>query len=416
MSIIKRYSPLLNLSDYQTFIVDDTINSKYFRITELKDTLTGGKNGFLIEGSPHLKETTELKIEVLDVEGNPVYVEPGSGFPVVYYEGTSILVSMHIYDETPIGIGKITVLAEAKTYINSNGDNAPIPDAWQGSYNIKWERDVKINKLLLNEDKVRFYQRPLITINEISKPIFDVVPVITSQSGSVIGIPQIPTTGEILSKWKAGTSYKLQTADTYWTSSNVGFPIEVDVNGTPYNASVTEVLNNRNILVDLPYTENGLVQPFTISSYTSSFDNIEAQILTATNLSGSFANIQISRLKTFVGDVARVKIYRKSRNDVGDFQLLQDIKLESAELLIDYTTTTDNEVSYGVFTEHNLNTYWKGEVSKARKAGYTESINKMPGNPTIGSSAIPQQVIKHTPEAMSGADDILTEEELFNEK
>ena len=99
MSIIKRYSPLLNLSKYQTFIVDDTINSKYFRISEIKDTLTAGKNGFLIEGSVHLKETTELKLEVLDVEGNPVYIEPGKGIPIDYYEGNSILTSIYVYDE-----------------------------------------------------------------------------------------------------------------------------------------------------------------------------------------------------------------------------------------------------------------------------------------------------------------------------
>ena len=53
-------------------------NSDYFRITELGRTF-GGKNGFLIEGSECLKETTEIKIEILDVNGNPVYFGPGGG-------------------------------------------------------------------------------------------------------------------------------------------------------------------------------------------------------------------------------------------------------------------------------------------------------------------------------------------------
>ena len=61
MAIIKKFSPLLNLSKYQTFINDTNPNSDYFRITEFKETLTGGKCGFLIEGSPLLKETTEIK-------------------------------------------------------------------------------------------------------------------------------------------------------------------------------------------------------------------------------------------------------------------------------------------------------------------------------------------------------------------
>ena len=67
-------------------INDNKPNSEYFRITEFSDTFTGGKNGFLIDGSECLKETTEVKIEILDVEGNPIYFEPGNGIPE-YYEG-----------------------------------------------------------------------------------------------------------------------------------------------------------------------------------------------------------------------------------------------------------------------------------------------------------------------------------------
>ena len=92
-----------------------------------------------------------------DVNGNPIYFEPGDGSPVEYYEGTSVLVSIHIYDDTPIGIGKITILGEAKTYVNEHGATVPVPSSWDNVYNVKWEKEFKINKLLLNEDKVRFY-------------------------------------------------------------------------------------------------------------------------------------------------------------------------------------------------------------------------------------------------------------------
>ena len=52
------YSPEQKLSSFQTLILDENPNSDYFRITEFKDTFTGGKNGFLIEGSQYLKEST----------------------------------------------------------------------------------------------------------------------------------------------------------------------------------------------------------------------------------------------------------------------------------------------------------------------------------------------------------------------
>jgi hypothetical protein len=78
MAIIKSYAPFLNLSNFQVFEDDESQNSEYFRITELNETLTGGKNGFLIEGSEHLKESTEIKIEIIDVYGNQIYFEPGA--------------------------------------------------------------------------------------------------------------------------------------------------------------------------------------------------------------------------------------------------------------------------------------------------------------------------------------------------
>jgi hypothetical protein len=51
MAIIKKFASFQNLSNFQVFEIDKEPNSAYFRITELESTLTGGKNGFLIEGS-----------------------------------------------------------------------------------------------------------------------------------------------------------------------------------------------------------------------------------------------------------------------------------------------------------------------------------------------------------------------------
>ena len=150
MAIIKSFAPFQNLTNFQVFENDTSANSEYFRITELTETFTGGKNGFLIEGSEHLKETTEVKIEILDVQGNPIYFEPGNGIPE-YYEGLSKPISIHVYDDTPIGIGKVTILGELKTYINDLGAVVDVPEEWKGVYNVKWERDVQINKNISNE-------------------------------------------------------------------------------------------------------------------------------------------------------------------------------------------------------------------------------------------------------------------------
>ena len=92
-----------------------------------------------------------------------------------------------------------------------------------------------------------------------------------------------------------------------------------------------------------PFLSATLVKPPGVT-YTSSFDNEEGITVTESALTGSFAKIKITNLKTFVGDVARIKVFRKSRNETGDFTLVQEQKLESTELLKDVTTAA--AVSY----------------------------------------------------------------------
>jgi len=355
MAIIKSFAPFLNLSNFQTFLKDENPNSDYFRITEFKNTFTGGKNGFLIEGSPYLKETTEVKIEILDVEGNPVYYEPGNGIPE-YYEGTSKLVSVHVYDDTPIGLGKITILGELKNYIGPNGETLPIPEDWKGVYNVKWEKTFQINKNINNEDIVRFYKRPQVAITELVKPIFSkTIPTVTD-SGSVSGISQLPLAGTNINTYRGGTLYKLILSSGSWDTDVDENTITIS--SLNYSPQIIEVLNDREVLVETPYTSSNLVANFASESFEVTYSDINGQTIGESELTGSFAKIDITRLKTFVGDVARVKVFRKSRNAVGDFQFVQESKLESTELLRDVETTQDTELSYGRFDEYNLENYW----------------------------------------------------------
>jgi hypothetical protein len=357
MPLIKKYSPYQNLSNFKTFILDTNINSTYFAITEFTETFTGGKNGFLIAGTPYLKGGTELKIEVLDVNGNPIYYEPGDGIPE-YYEGTSKLISIHVYPDTPIGLGTVTILGELSSYIDEDGIERKIPNQWAGIYNVKWQRSIDINRNIANETIVRFVKRPKITITELAKPIFSKTIPFVSQSGILSGFPIIPTENTELKNWTAGTLYQLSIQDdTRWTASitdNQIFIPELD-----YTTTVREVVNSTTVLVDIPYIDTtNRVKGFSNKEYTASFEYLEGQTITETALTGSFAKIDITNLKTFVGDVARLKIFRKSKSDIGDFSLVQETKLESVELLRDTNIVSDTEIGYGNFTEETFANYW----------------------------------------------------------
>jgi len=358
MAIIKKFAETITqpLTSFGTFLVDTNPNSTYFKITEFKDTFTGGKNGFLIEGSEHLMESTEIKIQILDVNGNPIYYEPGNGVPE-YYEGTSKLIAVYVYEDTPIGTARITILGELKTYLDEGGVVQSIPDDWKNVYNVKWEKEFKVNRLLSNEDKVRFYRRPEVTINEIVKPIFNNVTTTITQTGSLNGIAQSPRLGEQLSGFTAPTTYLLSiNGATNWTGSVVGTTISIPSLG--YSTLADSVITNKNLLVTNPYTENGLVSNFSNAGYTASFNYTEGANNLKTALTGSFAKINISDLTTFVGDVARVKVFRKSQSDLADYQFVQEIRLESNEILRDLESQIKNEEFYGIFDNNNYKEYW----------------------------------------------------------
>jgi len=364
MPRIKKYAdgqksnlnPVQTLSSFQTFLIDDSPNSTYFKITEFNDTFTGGKNGFLIEGSEYLKETTEIKIQILDVAGNPVYYEPGNGVPE-YYEGTSKLIAVYIYEDTPIGEAKITILGELKSYVDDGGVVRDVPDEWKNVYNVKWEKPFKINRLLSNEDKVRFYKRPNVSITEIVKPIYSNISSTITQKGHVDGFSQVPAAGTPLTNFSQPTSYLVQINDGgAWTGSVVGTTIEfTDLN---FFSQADDIISKTDLTITNPYTVNGLVSDFSNQRYTASFNYIEGLDNLKTALTGSFAKITLSDLTTFVGDVARVKIFRKSQSDLSDYQFIQEIQLESNEILRDLETTVKNEEYYGGFDLFNFKNYW----------------------------------------------------------
>ena len=51
MAVIQKTLFAKNLDRYAVLVNDTEPNSRYFKITELPDTFTGGKNAFLVAGS-----------------------------------------------------------------------------------------------------------------------------------------------------------------------------------------------------------------------------------------------------------------------------------------------------------------------------------------------------------------------------
>jgi len=357
MSRIKKTSPLLNLTNFQTFILDNNPLSQYFRISELSDLLTSGKNGFLIEGSTFLKPSTEIKIEVLDTEGNPLFVQPGEGIPE-YYEGLSKLITVHVYQDTPIGIGKITILGELEKYIDDDGFIQDIPEDWRGIYNIKWERDIKINKNIPNETRVRFVRKPQIIIEELNESFYSRNLVTQTQtSGLVRGVALTPSEGTQFNGYRGGVRYLIQNQSGNFFDGGTF----ISVTGTNLqNLEVIEYLNQNTIVVQTPFTSSaGVVSNFTDKNYTLTYQYNQNPV--ASPILGSFGRFEINHLQTFVGDVERIKVFKKSRASNVDYTVIQDTRVEAAELLT--TIVSGSNIDTGHFSASyeggkNWNNFW----------------------------------------------------------
>ena len=253
MSVDIKVAPDDKLQLVQTYFTDNSPSSDFFNITELPDTLSGGKNAFLIAGSDKLFPQSEVKVQVRDAAGNVCYVEYANGNPE-YYEGISKVVAVYVYpNETAFGPATITILGQA----------IDVPDEWKFRFNVKWQTTININPSLPNTTRVRFYKRPKVDIVETLQPIYRI------ESGSKV--------------------------------------------------------------------ESGVT--------------------------ASFANIKVSQLETFAGDVKRVKVFRTSAGDISDFDLIQDILIESKELLTTFDITSSVKGNAGIFTNETLKLWNTGSLT-----------------------------------------------------
>ena len=76
MSIQQKILQYQGLSEYETSIIDSLPTSEYFKVFSLEDTIPGGRSTFQILGSEFLEDGVEIKIELLDINGNQFYTEP----------------------------------------------------------------------------------------------------------------------------------------------------------------------------------------------------------------------------------------------------------------------------------------------------------------------------------------------------
>jgi hypothetical protein len=339
MPKIKKQIQKQNLSKIRTWIVDDAPFSDYFRLVQIPEILSGGKNGFLINGSSNLIRSTEVLVELVDVEGNTIFLQPIKN----YSEGLARVISIEIYEDTPPGPATLTILGELA--FDKNGNR--VPDEWIGTYNVKWQKTINVEPTRPNINPIRLYNKPILSVSERLVPFRQTV------TGSMLSI----STGTIVGQYVPGGVFFIgddvtnqqRVVITPYTNINVDTPVFVRqsvggtftafINGTSFTSSFSAIDNRFTAKLDNFLTSSdGLpVERWTTSNYTHSYQGPPTYI--TSSLVRSFAEIKLSQLSTFTGDIQRAKFYVRGADEAQKYEIVEDIFLESNELTVSQSST-----------------------------------------------------------------------------
>jgi len=406
MPFIKLNQPKY-LSQGQYLIADTDPDSTYFDVSEVPDILTGGKNLFMIKGNKDLLVPgSTIEIEVTDLNGrviyheNANYIEPGTKRRAV---------AIYVYESTPQGGGVITITGTAQKRPNGKSVSSEL----QKTLNVKWQKRLNVLPFMENQTRVIVTKSPAISIKEVERTYL-------TPTGS-FGTTQISTNLEGISyqlisqgnNLGFGQEGYLTTTSSYFTITDLGSDIvlsggtselpdnyfEPEIGpdgaiatyfniGSPYGnpvfpAEVTDIgvfgeLNVATIaaalkqVIQIKYYDAGQTivgegSPFTwypptVTGLLGSHDHLgeyefEAQVPN----SESWAKVFISNLDPICGDIASVKVYKRSQG-FQQWQFVENANLEVVELLENNDSNAISQ-NLGEFnTQTIVNTYWTGSL------------------------------------------------------
>lgn len=376
-------------------IIDTDYLSKFFVVSEFSPTFTSGRNAISLNGSSMLESGSEILIECIDSAGNNLFIEMATTISgartYAYKEATAFVFSIHVYNDTADGVGKLILYGTLK-----NGQS------------VKWARNVTVDKTQQNGSRVRFYNRPLLEVDAVLVPILassagtTLKTSITFQ-GSAYGLAVTPAKDTILpvvnrrnvdTDYRMTVSYPVITKDTFVYQSinsqmigasvdinpiTIQYPLTSDLltlNPPPTQSYIiTDVVNDTTFKLSDPYfykdgKGNQTITNIVDSTFTITYPYISYNTATSsyqqTNINGvlttmynSYADITYRNIRTFSGYLARHKLYRKSLLSNADFSIVADEPLFINELLKDNLTQNKYYDLLGKFyNQDHINRYW----------------------------------------------------------
>ena len=484
MGFIPRRRIIENLSQIEVF-VEDTQN-EYFIVQDIPDTFVQGRSAFKVFGSQFLKKNVPLKIEILDKNGNTIYVQP-----VKYGQGSSPKLPYR-YISAEVYPPPFNVPGEAELVILGELDESKvpfnIPSQFQGTYNVRYRRKVNVDTAtIINTQPILFYKKPTVSATAITtaqkktdppanrfisgSAVYGIVKKdlrgksfstgsdINTQEDTNQGGKSDTPSGDIktetnLWKYKTGLYSKravlnrrgvseerespeppqmeiISTTGGEFVTKMVGGDIEINnikltsaqkrslsgyaapggsgANAGPgvpqeavnsmftlssYKGRVENVISDRKLTTAKPYSvkftgvNNQTVRKYSDIGSPKESDNIYANFTasyvdwevpsTSSYRFDTFIDLDVSNMRTFSGDVYRMKVYGASDSSQGDFPVLLDTIVESSELLVDTDEAVFPLRSGYLQSKAHIDKYWDAyggdNASATLQPQYTMSL------------------------------------------
>lgn len=153
-----------NLINGDYYIEDTSSNSPdYFDVKFFPDTVGGGKSVIKIKGNgAHLALNDNIKIEILDAAGNPMYYEVSS----LIDRFNQYYISFDVYDNTAQGIGMVVLVGRATQDLQGQ----PVPIEWANIDNVIWTRQFRILPYERNNSELIFSKPPVLSVAQVLIP------------------------------------------------------------------------------------------------------------------------------------------------------------------------------------------------------------------------------------------------------
>jgi hypothetical protein len=381
-----------NLNRIPVLIEDRSQESVYFNIKQLNTYFTGGRNAFLITGTGLLEPNTEIFIEILDVNGNSMYLEAVKNFS----EAGSRLVVIEVYENTPRGAATLTIVGTARQSV----DGKLIPENLKRNVNVRWQKKLIIEPRTRNSSPIRIKRQPEIILNEllltgsllsqsaVNIPVSNITlkpkNVLNKQKGYIVLVNDGDTiafksshltpkiTGSVTIQQRKYTGTIPATTETYEVltsyTASLNLPL-VHLNASKSFTETNIVDSNNNILnftplqngtyeiVETLYTSSATeytkTSKFIIGSIDYSYISQSTSLVTSSVL--SFAKLRIINLDTVSGEIFRIKTSNKQAGSQTDFGFVADTPTIVGELLITSSADQDDrEQAIGIFVNNTI--------------------------------------------------------------